>query len=144
MTETAEAQKFFSEGYNCCQSMLLAFAPRFGIEPEKALRLGRAFGGGMGTGSYCGTVTGSMLILGFKPSDNDEDEAIDQAHQLVERFIGEFKTRNRCMKCIDLLDGVDVNTPEGLERAHSLNLFDQVCHGLLADASEILENLLSE
>ena len=38
----------FESGCNCCQAVLLAFAPECGLDRETALRLASSFGGGAG------------------------------------------------------------------------------------------------
>ena len=38
----------FRQGYNCAQSVLLAFAEEVNLDKETALKLSSSFGGGMG------------------------------------------------------------------------------------------------
>ena len=45
--EELAVQNFMS-GYNCAQSVFLAFAPDFGMDRDAAARLSSSFGGGMG------------------------------------------------------------------------------------------------
>ena len=42
------AKTYFKEGYNCAQSIALAFCDEIGIEKTKLLRMVSSFGGGMG------------------------------------------------------------------------------------------------
>ena len=42
------AKSYFKEGYNCTQSVALAFAEEIGIEKTRLLRMASSFGGGMG------------------------------------------------------------------------------------------------
>ncbi|MBO4913645.1 MAG: C-GCAxxG-C-C family protein, partial [Oscillospiraceae bacterium] len=59
--ETANAAH--EKGFNCCQSVLSAFADRFDIPEESALRIGAGFGGGAGTGELCGAIVGAIMAL---------------------------------------------------------------------------------
>ena len=42
------ARKYFEDGYNCSQSVLLAFAEDFGLDKKTAALISSSFGGGMG------------------------------------------------------------------------------------------------
>ena len=43
-----KAANNFRDGYNCAQSVLLAFANQVGLKEDEALKLASSFGGGMG------------------------------------------------------------------------------------------------
>ena len=43
-----KAEVFFREGYNCSQSVFLAFSDIYGLDEELALRIASSFGAGMG------------------------------------------------------------------------------------------------
>ena len=56
------AKTLFQQGYNCAQSVAVAFAPEMGLSEETAARLASAFGGGMGRmREVCGAVSGMLL-----------------------------------------------------------------------------------
>ena len=60
------ARSYFLEGYNCSQSVLLAFHEELGLDKETAARMASPFGGGMGRlREVCGTVSGMLLVLGL-------------------------------------------------------------------------------
>ena len=46
MTRPELAESLFRSGYNCAQSVVMAFAPDFGLSREEAERISAAFGGG--------------------------------------------------------------------------------------------------
>ena len=61
-----KAANNFRDGYNCAQSVLLAFADKIGLENEEALRLASSFGGGMGRlREVCGAVSAMFMIAGI-------------------------------------------------------------------------------
>ena len=43
-----KACEYFKDGYNCAQSVLLAFSDIIGFDKETSLKLSSSFGGGMG------------------------------------------------------------------------------------------------
>jgi len=60
------AEEAFKEGYNCSQSVAIAFADLVNISKEELLRLCAPFGGGMGRlREVCGAFSGSLVILGL-------------------------------------------------------------------------------
>ena len=59
--KAARAEALFREGYNCAQSVVLAYVQEMGLETQTAARLSSGFGGGVGgLRSVCGTQ--SLLI----------------------------------------------------------------------------------
>ena len=48
MTHGEKVGTLFLEGYNCAQSVVLAFADEMGIPKETAARIASSFGGGLG------------------------------------------------------------------------------------------------
>ena len=59
------AMELFEEGYNCAQSVFLAFEDLHGIEHHTAAALSSSFGGGMGRlREVCGAVSGMFMTAG--------------------------------------------------------------------------------
>lgn len=73
------------QGYNCCQSVLLACADLAGI-PEKELAcLGAGFLGGMATGQgTCGALVAAQMIMGLKEFQGKQIPG--KAKELCEAF----------------------------------------------------------
>ena len=65
----------FKQGYNCSQSVFLAFADRYGIDDETALKISASFGGGMGRmREVCGCMSAMALIAGFETGSTRSEE----------------------------------------------------------------------
>ena len=65
MTHGEKAGALFLEGYNCAQSVVLAFADEMGIPKETAARIASSFGGGLGRlREVCGCVSGMAIVAG--------------------------------------------------------------------------------
>lgn len=138
------ARQRFREGYNCSQSVLLAFADEFALPPDLALRLAAPFGGGIGrTGDTCGAVTGALMVLGLRHGSTvaSDQEAKDRQYQLARDLLAQFKRRHGSTLCRELL-GCEIMTPEGRQRAHDRGLFDEICPRLVADAAELVSGFV--
>ena len=67
MTKREKAMAYFREGYNCSQSVFLAYAEDYGITPEMACRIAASFGAGMGRmREICGAFSGMLLVAGLE------------------------------------------------------------------------------
>ena len=61
------AQYYFDQGFNCAESVTMAFLDRDDVNlPAEIVALASGFGGGLGrTRNTCGAVTGAVLSLGM-------------------------------------------------------------------------------
>jgi C_GCAxxG_C_C family probable redox protein len=137
------AHTFHQEGYNCAQSVILAFAERYNLDKDLAARLAAGLGGGMGRAARtCGAVTGAIIVLGLQHGSHPpmDKEAKEQAYAIARQFQAEFQARRGALDCRDLL-GVDISTPEGLARARAEKLF-QGCDGYITTAVQILLEMI--
>ena len=77
MDHGIKAAELFLSGYNCAQSVAVAFCDVTGMDEKTAARMASSFGGGMGRlREVCGAVSGMILVLGFlygydTPGDNE-------------------------------------------------------------------------
>jgi C_GCAxxG_C_C family probable redox protein len=135
------ARERFSQGYSCSQSVFCAFAKKFGLADETALKLASPFGGGVAhRGQVCGAVTGALLALGLGRGSASLDKK-DEAYRLAEDFILSFEDRHGTILCRELI-GHDISTPGGLQNAREQNVFKAICPVLVADATEIIAGFL--
>jgi C_GCAxxG_C_C family probable redox protein len=144
MNRIQQAQSLFSDGYLCSQSILITFAPLFGLEPGVAAKIGAPFGGGIARrGDTCGAVNGAFMVLGLKYGhiSADDLESKEEAYRKVEEFIEEFQARNGSIGCNELLE-CDISTPQGLQSAYDQQLFSTHCPRFVADAVEIIDQLI--
>lgn len=114
-----KAVALFKEGYNCSQSVVAAFADRYGFTREQALRMSASFGGGIGRmRETCGAACGLFMLAGLETGavDGADREGKAANYALVQQLAEEFKKRNGALKCAELL-GLSkkepvVSTPE--------------------------------
>jgi len=103
---TEQAIENFKKGYNCAQSVALAYADLFHVDMETIKQLSAPFGGGMGRlREVCGAVTGAFLILGMEyPVTVPNDRPSKAANYAAVQRVGlQFKDRMGSYICADLL-----------------------------------------
>ena len=113
------AVSLFKEGFNCSQSVVVAFADKYGFTREQALKMSASFGGGIGRmRETCGAACGLFLLAGLETGSTEGADRDGKAanYALVQELAEEFKQRNGALRCADLL-GLSkkepvVSTPE--------------------------------
>ena len=107
-----KAMEYFKEGYNCAQSVLLAYAEECGMEKEMAVRLSSSFGAGMGRlRQVCGAVSGMFMVAGMLYGyDSPTDQKGKAEHyQRIQHLAARFREENGSIICKELL-GLTENT----------------------------------
>jgi len=135
----------FQDGFNCSQSVLFAFAEKFGLDEDIALRISGAFGAGMGrTQATCGVVTGAYMVIGLKYAHTrkEEDYRKEITYSKVREFAERFKAKCGTTICRELLDGCDLLTEEGHERFKNESFKDKICIPCMRESVRILNELL--
>jgi len=100
------ARAFFRQGYNCCQSVVLAFDDVTGLDEKTVATITAGFGGGIGRlREVCGCVSGMTAVAGFICPYNDTSRPQDKKsnYQLVQKLAYGFKNINGSIICGDLL-----------------------------------------
>ena len=100
------AQDFFKQGFNCAQSVAMAFCDMTGLEQKQTARLASSFGGGLGRmREVCGAVSGMAFVLGaLYGSDDPKVAGASAAHYArVQEVAGAFKAANGSIICRELL-----------------------------------------
>lgn len=144
------ARQNFLQGYNCAQSVVLAYEDVLkerGIDASTAAKMASSFGGGMGRmREVCGTVSGMLLVLGLVEG-YDEAKAFRAKKELyttVQELAGAFRDRNDSIVCRELLGlGSDPDTPTPEKRTEAYYR-KRPCAELCACAAQILAEHLGE
>lgn len=137
----AQARELFTSGYNCAQSVFVAYHDLFGLDTRLAATLSASFGGGMGRlREVCGTVSGMSLAAGFlSPAPDPSDRAARTAnYALVQEFAERFRTENGAIVCRELLglpQRKDAPQPEERTEAYYLR---RPCADYVAAAARIV------
>ena len=105
-TRVAKARAFFREGWNCCQSVAMAYSDVLGLPEKSVARLASGFGGGFGRlREVCGCVSGMTLVAGAIVSADDpsDREARTANYALVQEFADAYRKENGSIICRELL-----------------------------------------
>lgn len=145
MDHAQKAQELFLQGYNCSQSVFLAFEDLTGLDQSTGARLSSSFGGGMGRlREVCGAVSGAFMVLGLlRGYDDPEDADAKAAHySMLQDFAGDFRKKHGSILCRDLLK--DVKTSPGRKpEARTKEYYDsRPCLKCVADAARMVDEYL--
>ncbi len=142
----AQARALFRQGYNCAQSVFLAFSDELGLETGWAARMVSSFGAGMGRlREVCGAVSAVFLIAGIAAGyDDPTDGAAKAAHyRRIQALAAQFRERHGTLLCRELLGlppGPDDPTPSGRTAQYYAA---RPCEQCIADAAEIAAAFLA-
>lgn len=148
MSEKDTAVELFKEGYNCSQSVFTAFAHRFGIDKDTALKISAGLGGGVGRmREVCGAVSGAAMAIGSicAATEGKDSETKQKNYELVREFAKRFTDENGSIVCRELL-GLDVKMEKSAQPEKRTAGYYQKrpCAELVECAAKILEELIAE
>ena len=140
-----KAANNFREGYNCAQSVLLAFANKVGLKEDEALKLASSFGGGMGRlREVCGAVSAMFMIAGILKGYTEPNNDIVKAnhYKLIQDLAAEFKLKHNTIICRELL-GLDGTEFSPIPSARTDEYYkERPCEEFIKCAAEIVEEEL--
>ncbi len=137
----AQARNYFTSGYNCAQSVIMAYADYFGQDPTSLAVVSSAFGGGMGRlREVCGAVSGMAMAAGYIiPASDPHDKAAKSANYALMQEFGEaFRLANGSIICRELL-GLTVRKEEPTPSDRTPEYYKKrPCADLVAMAARII------
>ena len=142
-----KAMALFQEGYNCSQSVFLAFEDCYDMDHQAALRLSSSFGGGMGRlREVCGAVSGMFMVAGlmYGYEDPKDMEAKTKHYARIQELARRFEEENGSIICRNLLGlgaGKDSHVPENRTEEYYKK---RPCGQLVGIAAMIMENYIRE
>ena len=147
MTRREMAMANFMKGYNCSQSIVLAFADMLDIDEAALLRLSSSFGGGMGRlREVCGSVSGMFmvagLLYGYDRPETGEKKAEHYAR--IQELAHRFEEKHGSIVCRELL-GLSVRHDIPVPEARTSEYYKKrPCPEIIGDAAEILDGYIKE
>jgi C_GCAxxG_C_C family probable redox protein len=142
-----KAINLFRNNYNCSQSVLSVFSEELGVKKDLAMKLASPFGSGIAyMQETCGAVSGALMAIGLKygKGENGTNEDKARAYDLSQHFMTEFKQLHQTVCCRELLDDINMSTPEGITRIMELDYFRIRCAQYVRDAVQIAETIISK
>ena len=106
MDHGMKAAELFLGGYNCAQSVAVAFCDVTGLDADFAARLSSSFGGGMGRmREVCGAVSGMLMVAGllYGYETPGDDESKKRHYTLVQNLAGQFREQVGSIVCREIL-----------------------------------------
>lgn len=147
MTRREMAMANFKAGYNCSQSIILAFEDLLPVDAKTLSRLSSSFGGGMGRlREVCGSVSGMFMIAGLLYGyDGPETGKVKATHYArIQELAHRFEERHGSVVCRELL-GLGVRREDPVPEARTSEYYKKrPCVEIIGDAAEILEQYLAE
>ena len=106
MDHGMKAAELFLGGYNCAQSVVVAFGDLTGLEADFAAKMASSFGGGMGRmREVCGAVSGMLMVAGLLYGyETPGDDVSKKAHYVrVQHLAGRFREEVGSIVCREIL-----------------------------------------
>ena len=147
MTRREAAVSNFKQGYNCAQSLVLAFADILPVDREQLSKLASSFGGGMGRlREVCGAVSGMFMAAGLLYGyDGPETGQVKAEHYArIQELAAGFEKKHGSIVCRDLL-GLNIRHDVSVPEARTDEYYrKRPCAELVGDAAEILEEYIKK
>ena len=106
MDHGIKAAELFLGGYNCAQSVAVAFCDVTGLEEKFAARMSSSFGGGMGRmREVCGAVSGMLMVLGllYGYDTPGDDVSKKRLYTDIQALAGKFREEVGSIVCREIL-----------------------------------------
>ena len=147
MTRRERAVSAFMQGYNCAQSIVLAFADLLPVDEAALSRLSSSFGGGMGRlREVCGAVSGMFMVAGLLYGyDGPEVGQVKAEHYAkIQELAHRFEEKHGSIVCRELL-GLTVRRDVPVPEARTAEYYKKrPCPEMIGEAAEILEQFINE
>lgn len=146
MTHSEKAMALFREGYNCSQSVFLAFEDMYDMDHSMAVRLSSAFGAGMGKlREVCGCMTGAFMAAGilFGYEDITDIDEKKRTYGMIQEIAKKFEEEKGTIICRELLGlkkGEDLEEPAVRTEEYYTS---RPCMALCGLATQILDDYIS-
>lgn len=132
------AKKYFLQGFNCCQAVVLAFKDELKLPEEEIKKITIGFGGGLARQRLtCGAVSGMAMVLGALKSDGQDKAA---AYAMIKNACDDFKAETGSIICAEMLSGEILKDKSTVPEARTPEYYKKrPCADLCYLAAEIAE-----
>lgn len=96
---------YFKQGYNCSQSVALAFADWYDVPVGLMARISASYGGGIGRmRETCGSALGMFMLAGLETASEEADQTVKaQNYAAVQDLAARFRAVTGSIVCKELL-----------------------------------------
>ena len=141
------AMGYFKKGYNCSQSVFMAFCDIYEIDADTALKISSSFGAGMGRlREVCGAVTGMFMVAGmiYGYTDPKDHTSKTEHYKRIQYLAKEFEAKNNSFICRELL-GLDVGKDSPVPELRTVEYYKKrPCVELVGMAADIMDQYIEE
>ncbi len=144
MTRSDLALEYFASGFNCAQSVLVAFRERLNLPETSLLQAASGFGAGMGRlQEQCGALTGAYICLGLaiEGAGSSSEKQREAVYQAVRDLSRSFQAKMGASRCRELLN-CDISTEAGRQLYSERQSYEKVCQPCIKTAVHITEAIL--
>lgn len=121
------AQEYYSEGYNCCESIIMSANKKYNLNiSNKELKLASCINNGFGVGSLCGSIIGAIMVLGLVFEKKEPPEHSSISHIRMD-FIDEINSRFKTLNCSQIC---------------KLPIAKDNCNDIVCIVSEVLDEII--
>ncbi|MCH5317280.1 MAG: C_GCAxxG_C_C family protein [Eubacterium sp.] len=133
------AENYFRNGYNCSQSVALAFCDEMNMEKDTVARLTIGFGGGVGRmREICGAVSGIAFVLSALYGDKGRA----YVYALIQNAAKKFRCENGSIVCHELL-GIEEPVFDPIPEKRTVGYYKKrPCPHIIHKAADILDEIL--
>jgi C_GCAxxG_C_C family probable redox protein len=144
MDASNKALEYFSSGYNCAESVLLALSAELGYEKDPCLpRIATGFGGGIArNGDICGALAGGMMALGLALGRDDGLGSREPCYPAADKLFNAFVEKFGHSTCRGIL-GADLKTTDGL-KAHTNGEHKPYCNACVEWTTNAAQDIIDE
>ena len=144
MDRAEKAAQFFLSGYNCAQSVAMAFADLIGADEATAAKMTSGFGGGFGRQrEVCGAVSGMTLVAGcLYGYDAPNPEKQKFCYALIQDLCRQFREQTGSIICRELLENPTTDPTPSPRTAQYYK--QRPCARMVMVAAQILDKYISE
>ena len=144
MDRSEYAGELFVKGYNCAQSVAMAFADLMGMEEAAVSRLASPFGGGISRlREVCGAISGMLMVYGtlYGYDTCNDDDRKHQVYQDGQALVEGFRSQIGTILCREILD----NPPSDPNPTPRTEAFykERPCARMVMTAAKLMEDYIA-
>ena len=145
MDHGMKAAELFLGGYNCAQSVAVAFCDVTGLEEKFTAKMVSSFGGGMGRiREVCGAVSGMFFVLGclYGYDTPGDDVSKKQLYTQVQELAAEFRAECGSIVCREILKNPPTDPNPSPRTAEYYKT--RPCALMVKTAADLMEKFIGE
>ena len=145
MDRGIKAVELFLSGYNCAQSVAVAFCDLTGLTEQQAARMASSFGGGMGRmREVCGAVSGMLMVLSqlYGYDTPGDDAGKKRLYTEVQLLAGKFRAETGSIICREILKNPP-SDPDPSPRTEAYYA-TRPCARMVLTAARLMEEFIGE